>query len=63
MLTEIAQVYNSLGKQRRALAVLCGENKLNPNCAEIRSLLNLFILYHCTDKDVSATNKLQQAVS
>lgn len=34
MLTEQAQLYSSLGQQRRAITILCGENQSNATCSQ-----------------------------
>ncbi|MEI2579680.1 CHAT domain-containing protein [Scytonema sp. PRP1] len=60
MLTELAQVYSSLGQQRKAIALLCGENKLDPNCTK-ETALNIARNHSDTLGEVTALGSLGNA--
>ncbi|BAY50249.1 TPR repeat protein (plasmid) [Scytonema sp. HK-05] len=60
MLTELAQAYSSLGQQRKAIALLCGENKLDQNCAK-ETALNIARNHSDTLGEVTALGSLGNA--
>ncbi|KAF3889275.1 MULTISPECIES: CHAT domain-containing protein [Nostocales] len=60
MLAELAQVYSSLGQQRKAIALLCGDSKVDPNCIK-ETALNIARNHSDTLSEVTALGSLGNA--